>query len=314
MKANSKGNRALKSKDRQCTVLLTLFLCLLIPPLTFAQHGNSTKKPEMKRVPVQGGELEYEVRGQGEPVLLIHGGVIAEAWLPVMDEPALSNYRLICYHRRGYAGSTAPAAASIRQHAADAITLLHYLEIERAHIVGHSGGGVFALQMFLDAPGMVHSLSLLEPSLTMVPGASEFAKATMAPMWNNYNAGNPIEALDIFMRGVGGNNWRTEVARTVPGGPEQAEQDAETFFEENRMPADGPWQFDEKKAENTSQPVLFMWGSETLPFLKNGRDLVHKWFPQTEDYRVQGVNHSMQMIDPQSVAEGIADFLKRHPM
>lgn len=268
----------------------------------------------MRRVPVLGGELEYEVRSEGEPVLLIHGGVIAEAWLPVMDEPVLSNYRLIRYHRRGYAGSTAPAGRPIELHAEDAVAVLRHLGIKRAHIVGHSGGGVFALQLILDKPDMVHSLTLLEPSLIMAPGAAEFAEETFTPMWERYNSGYPIEALDIFMRGVGGNNWRAEIARMVPGGPEQAERDAETFFEENRTPADGPWKFDEEKAENISQPVLFMWGSETHPLFKNGWDLVRKWFPQAENHKIQGVNHSMQMIDPQAVAEGIADFLKRHPM
>ncbi|NBB72410.1 MAG: hypothetical protein GVY35_01880 [Bacteroidetes bacterium] len=46
----------------------------------------------MRRAPVQGGELEYEVRGDGEPVLLIHGAFIAASFLPVMDEPSLANY------------------------------------------------------------------------------------------------------------------------------------------------------------------------------------------------------------------------------
>ena len=46
--------------------------------------------------------LEYEERGDGEPVLLIHGALIATTFVPLMSEPALADrYRLIRYHRAG---------------------------------------------------------------------------------------------------------------------------------------------------------------------------------------------------------------------
>jgi pimeloyl-ACP methyl ester carboxylesterase len=43
--------------------------------------------------------------------------------------------------------------------------LLRELAIERAHIVGHSSGGLIALQLALDHPELVRSLALLEPAL-----------------------------------------------------------------------------------------------------------------------------------------------------
>jgi hypothetical protein len=39
--------------------------------------------------------LEYEVVGAGEPVLLIHGALLAEAYAPLCAEPALAGYRLV---------------------------------------------------------------------------------------------------------------------------------------------------------------------------------------------------------------------------
>jgi hypothetical protein len=36
------------------------------------------------RVPVTGGELEYDVQGMGEPVLLIHGAILADAFAPLL--------------------------------------------------------------------------------------------------------------------------------------------------------------------------------------------------------------------------------------
>src|SRR5215208_923075 len=55
-------------------------------------------------------ELEYTVRGTGEPVLLIHAGVFADWFVPRLEEPRLAaGYQLIHYHRLGYAGSSRPA-------------------------------------------------------------------------------------------------------------------------------------------------------------------------------------------------------------
>ena len=65
------------------------------------------------RVPVHSGELEYEVQGTGEPVLLIHGAILADAFRPLLTQSALADhYRLMSYHRRGFAG-----AAGIRGRA-----------------------------------------------------------------------------------------------------------------------------------------------------------------------------------------------------
>ena len=44
----------------------------------------------MSRASLDGIELEYEVRGVGEPVVLVHAGVFAGWYKPLLDEPALA--------------------------------------------------------------------------------------------------------------------------------------------------------------------------------------------------------------------------------
>ena len=62
----------------------------------------------MERARTDEAELAYEVMGTGEPVVFIHGAFIADAFRPLLAEPSLAGrYRLILYHRRGYAGSGA---------------------------------------------------------------------------------------------------------------------------------------------------------------------------------------------------------------
>ena len=295
-------------------------LCLL---LSFKAFAQADRRPDvtMKRAPVEGGQLEYEVRGEGEPVLLIHGSVIAASYVPVMREPALARSRLIRYHRRGYAGSTKPepgASFSIGQQAADAAALLRHLRIERAHIVGHSYGGVIALQLALDAPQVVHSLTLLEPAIVrFIPSGERFGKQTMEPAQARYRAGEHAGALDVFMRNVVAPDWKSALARTIPGSPEQAERDVRTVFE-IEGPALGEWEFDTHRARTISQPILHIVGSESLPMFHEIGKVLHSWFPQqVEDLTIPGVAHGLhQMGGPHSaaVAEGIATFLRRHPI
>ena len=59
----------------------------------------------MRSTVLDGVTLDYEVRGAGDPVVLIHLAPYADSFLPLMNQPALSDYQLIRYRRRGYGGS-----------------------------------------------------------------------------------------------------------------------------------------------------------------------------------------------------------------
>ena len=97
----------------------------------------------MESAKLNGVELEYEVKGSGDPVLLISTGPIADSFLPFLYEPALVEYyQLIRYRQQGQAGSThGTAPVSFATHAADAAALLRHLGVRRAHVAGHSTGG-----------------------------------------------------------------------------------------------------------------------------------------------------------------------------
>jgi hypothetical protein len=78
--------RPAKVDPLQRTVILTIGLCLFLASAGWAQVKKPAATPKMERAPVTVGELEYEVRGDGEPVLLIHGSHIAGSFLPLMDQ------------------------------------------------------------------------------------------------------------------------------------------------------------------------------------------------------------------------------------
>ncbi len=211
--------------------------------------------------------LEYEANGDGEAVLLIHGALIADAFLPLMREAALADpYRLIRYRRRGHAGSDSVSGAfSIEQQARDALALMTHLGVERAHVIGHSGGGAIAVQLAIEAPSLVHSLVVLEPAIMAADRFAAFVEAA-APQFEAYRSGDGAKAVDLFLSAVSASDWRSAVANTVPGGPEQAEKDAATFFGvEFRGFERWSLDFDSDRASRISQPVLLVIGSESGP-------------------------------------------------
>ena len=272
----------------------------------------------MDRVQVNGSTFEYSVQGSGEPVLLIHGSLIADAFAPLLAQPAIAGRcRLVSYHRRGFAGSSRHAGpCSIAQQAADAWAILKHVGIERAHIVGHSYGGAIALQLALDAPEVVHSLALLEPALMMVPSAAQFFEA-LAPVAEAYGAGNKAAAADNFMQGVGGGDYRASLDKALPAGWfEQTVAEADTFFQVE-MPALQEWQFTEELAKRITRPALAVLGAlsdAVSPTFREGYDLQRQWLPQAEGYVLPGTAHMLQMQNPTDMAAALAGFFARHPV
>ena len=267
----------------------------------------------MKATTSAGIDLAYDVRGSGEPVVLIHGGGVPDEFLPLAGHQVLEGYRLIRYHRRGY-GSSSPAQApvSVQDQARDCAALLSQLDIAGAHVVGHSYGGTIALQLALDAPDLVHSLALLEPGLFMVPSAATFLEG-LAPVLDSYQHGDKAHATEMFLKGVGRPNAPEIMDGAVPGAFDQAVRDADTLFQVD-LPGLQRWKFNRDDAVRIRQPVLYLLGGDSFQPAFEGRDLLRDWLPQSRDTVIGGVTHSMLWEDPQAVAESLAEFLKAHPL
>jgi uncharacterized protein (TIGR02118 family) len=271
----------------------------------------------LQRVVIDGTELEYEERGSGEPVLLIHGGILADAFAPVLAEPALTDrYHVISYHRRGFAGSARPdGEVSIARQAADARDLLAHLGVAQAHIVGHSYGALIALQLALNTPEAVHSLSLLEPLLT-VPSGEQFVATVFAPAVERFGAGDQAGAVEMVLRGVAGAAGIAALERAVPGALELAAQDADTFFR-TELPALQVWRFGAEEARGLKLPILAVQGADSdavTPVFGEGVTLLREWWPQAELLVVPAPTHGLPFMNPCRLADGLATFFAAHPL
>jgi pimeloyl-ACP methyl ester carboxylesterase len=117
----------------------------------------------MSVLQLDGVDLDYEERGAGPPVLLIHG-TAARVWGDV-PEALADSARTIDYDRRSFGASVHPPVTDLARHRADAAALLDALGAGPAVIVGWSIGGVVALDLALARPERVRALVLIEPPL-----------------------------------------------------------------------------------------------------------------------------------------------------
>lgn len=272
----------------------------------------------MDRAKVNGTELAFEARGSGDPVLLMHPGILADAFAPLLAEEMLTErYLLISYHRRGYAGSThAEDPVSIAQQAEDCRALMRHLGVERTHVVGHSFGGAIALQLALDAPDSVHSLALLEP---IVPGAlsdpaQQYFLEAVGKAFGLYGAGDKAGAIDAWSRGAFGDQYRGVLDRVLPGAFEQAVADADALFQ-TEAPALQQWSFTREDAGRIEQPVLSVYHEdpEWSGFFET-HELLVEWLPQAEIFVLPNATHLLQAMNPHGVAEALAEFFARYPL
>jgi len=270
----------------------------------------------MRRALVNGIELEYDVTGGGEPVLMI-SPVLADGFQPLVRERALTDrYQLITYHRRGWVGSTrTPPPVTIADHAADAAELLDHLRIGRAHVAGHSSGAAVAVQLALDHPQRVQSLALLELSLLSVPAAAGFLEKA-GPAFEQYAERRPEAALATFMTAASGLAWdacRALLDERIPGAVAQTIADADTFFGAE-LPALSVWTFGAEQAARVSQPVLSVLGRETQPLWVDVADRLRSWFGQVEECTIEGAGHLLHIQRSAPVAACLAAFFGRHAL
>jgi 3-oxoadipate enol-lactonase len=113
----------------------------------------------MPKLRVNNTGIYFEVTGQGEPLLFIHGlASSSRSWkkqVPLFSQ----HYRVITFDIRGHGRSDKPIEPySIELFASDARELMRSLGINSAHVVGFSMGGMVAFQLAVDAPELVRSL------------------------------------------------------------------------------------------------------------------------------------------------------------
>jgi pimeloyl-ACP methyl ester carboxylesterase/quercetin dioxygenase-like cupin family protein len=120
-----------------------------------------------KTIQVNGQDLAYVERGEGEPLILVHGnGADLRNWSKQIDEFA-QHYRVIAYSRRCHYPNTCTGREddyTYAQHAKDLLAFMDALKIQKASVIGHSyGASVVGIAATMQ-PERFTSIVVAEPS------------------------------------------------------------------------------------------------------------------------------------------------------
>ena len=136
---------------------------------------EKTVKVNTEYASTEGGEIYYEVRGKGEPLLMISGGGGYADFYTLAAEILSDEYTVITYDRRGNSRSAKNDLKNfeISQQSRDAVAVLNAAGYNSALIFGNSGGAVIALDMAKTQPSTVKAMVVHEPPVIRVLTDSE---------------------------------------------------------------------------------------------------------------------------------------------
>jgi pimeloyl-ACP methyl ester carboxylesterase len=167
-----------------------------------------------------GTSIRYFRRGHGPAILLIHGTAADHSrWAAVV--PSLQRqFTIYAMDRRGRGGSSDAAEYRIEEEFADIAGMLAVIENGPADVIGHSYGGICAMESVFCGGG-IRRLVLYEPPIAVL-GSSDRAAEAIAQVRDLITAGDREAALEFFYARIAQIPPRALVAmRALPEWPKQ---------------------------------------------------------------------------------------------
>jgi pimeloyl-ACP methyl ester carboxylesterase len=156
-------------------------------------------------VTTEGDSLYYEVRGSGQPLLMIPGGGGDGRVYSFIADLLSEEYKVITYDRRANSRSSAnePVNFEISQQSRDVVAVLCAAGENSAFVFGSSSGAVIALDMAKTQPQAVRAIVAHEPPITRVhPNARKWQRFFAGVYGTAFSLGTTI-AMMRFILGVG---------------------------------------------------------------------------------------------------------------
>jgi pimeloyl-ACP methyl ester carboxylesterase len=271
-----------------------------------------------RRLRVGSEVIEYFDHGEGQAVLLVHGGAFSDWFAPAAATAELAGFRVLRPRRAGYVSRAAPGRhLTLADHARHCASLLEALGIEAAHVCGHSSGALIGLQLAMDRPELLRSLVLLEPA----PGGDLASDANrevlgrcIGPALGAIAAGALERGFEMFMTAVGGEHYRAVIETAL--GPDSYH---DALRQSSFLPDEGQavleWHFGAAEAARIKTPMLVVEGGQTpnaSVMLPHSVAKLAELVPHAETTLLAAASHLMPLEDPGGVAGLIAAFAQRH--
>ena len=150
--------------------------------------------------------IYYEVRGEGEPLVMVHGAAMDADWYKGAASILSCYYQVITYDRRGSSRSKASkeAAFDLDTQVGDLKDLLDALHLENVTIVGASAGAIASHRFMTLYPERVKKAILYEPAVVTLLEGTEYSKREWVDKMEDLIARKKINyAMFEFVQSIG---------------------------------------------------------------------------------------------------------------
>ncbi len=286
--------------------------------LTLVALSAAAQTVAPTKIRVNGVNLAYVEQGQGEPLILLHGGQgDYRSWGPQMVELS-QKYRVISYSRRYHYPNDNPIISKYHSaitEADDLAAFIRKLKLKRVHLIRTSIGAFTALVFAVDHPEIVQSLVLAEPPIhewvqdtpAGLAAYQDFMTRIWEPAGDAFRAGDDTSGMRIMVDAFGGTG---SFDRLLPAARTAAMQNSR-FFKAATSSADPFPNLSKAKVRRLKMPILLIRGENTISIHKLENEELERLLPNAETVTIPKAGHGSPRENPQAFNAAVVKFLSR---
>jgi pimeloyl-ACP methyl ester carboxylesterase len=259
--------------------------------------------------------IRIEEKGEGETILFVHADFVdGGMWKPVMDRLS-PRYRVVCFDKRGF-GRSEPAAGPVCRRR-ELENVVRSIGGGSAHLVGCSNGGQSALDLALEHPELVRSLTLVNspPSGFEMRGAPppELLEMIAAMTRGDVDATSELQVRIWFdgpARGVADLDEPRRAARA------EASRMNRIFVERGTFLATGGAEAEPLdppaigRLGDIRQPTLIVSGDLDYSETRRASAVMAERIPGARMLRLAGCAHVAPLEEPEAFSDALVAFIE----
>jgi len=259
---------------------------------------------------IRGTDLYHETTGgEGDVVVFVNGGFADHSnWLfvaPILAE----SFNVVLFDGRGHGQSTGEVVEEPFDSVDDLAGLIEFLDCGPVHVVGNSGGGLYAMHLAARRPEVFRSLSVNEPPfislLTEDPLGSD-TRGVFMETGARFREGDTEAGVRGFLAFVG-IDWEL----FPPPFKEMVLNNARNYRGRWYADATHPiWAFDAERLQRFPHPMQLTTGSNTVPALASITRTIAELLPTAELSVIDGAGHGPMFDRPAEYAAVLSQFVK----
>lgn len=261
-------------------------------------------------IPVDGGELYYEMMGEGEPLVLLHGGLLDHRMWDDHFNLLAGQYRVIRYDARGNGLARSPYGGHCDYE--DLRVLMDSLRVDRAHIMGLSLGGRVAIDFAIEYPERILKVIAVSPGLSGYEFNSDEEQKFLQEIRAAYIDAEFDRAAQVFFSAwtVGPNrqpeDLRPEVSKRIFAWIRQAVYAGMDggYLVEADPPAVG-------RLAEVKVPLLVIIGDKDMPGILTIASMIAEQAPGARKTVIKNAAHMVHIEQPQKFNKAVLDFLRK---